>query len=69
MNTSQIADRLASRMGLSKSAAADAVDAVFEMIGDALAKSEDVKIAGFVTFATRSRPSRRGRNSQSLPLW
>ena len=65
MNKSQIADRLAGRMGLSKSAAAGAVDAVFETIGEALAKSEDVKIPGFSTFTTRSRPARTGRNPRT----
>ena len=65
MNKSQIADRLAGRMGLSKSAASGAVDAVFETIGEALAKSEDVRIAGFGTFTTRSRPARTGRNPRT----
>ena len=69
MNKSQIADGLAERMGLSKSAAAGAVDAVFEMIGEALAKSEDVRIAEFGTFTTRSRPARTGRNPGRRRLW
>lgn len=42
MNKNQIADRLGGRMGLRKSAAVGAVDAVFETIGEALAKSEAV---------------------------
>jgi len=45
MNKSQIAERLAGRMGLSRSAAAGAVDAVLETIGEALAKHEEVRIA------------------------
>ena len=39
MNKSHIADRLAGRMGLSRSAAAGSVDAVFETIGEALTKT------------------------------
>lgn len=58
MNKSHIADRLAGRMGLSRSAAVDAVDAVFEAIGEALAKHEEVRIAGFGTFATKHRRAR-----------
>ena len=58
MNKSQIADRLAGRMGLSRSAAAGAVDA-------ALAEHEEVRIAGFGTFATKHRPARTGRNPRS----
>ena len=48
-------------MGLSKSAAEGAVDAVFETIVEALAREEAVRIAGFGTFATRSRSARAGR--------
>ena len=62
MNKSQIAQRLAGRLGLSKSAAAGAVDAVFEIIGEALANDEEVRVTGFGTFTTRSRPARAGRN-------
>ena len=65
MNKSQIADRLAGRMGLSKSAAAGAVDAVFETIVEALTEDEDVRIAGFGTFTTKSRPERAGRNPRT----
>jgi len=65
MNKSQIADRLAGRMGLSKATAADAVDAVFETIGEALAEHEEVRIAGFGTFATKRRPARTGRNPRT----
>jgi len=65
MNKSQIADRLTGRMGLTRSAAADAVDAVFEAISEALAQHEEVRIAGFGTFSTKHRPARTGRNPRS----
>ena len=65
MNKSEIVGRLASRMGLSKAAATGAVDGVFEAIGKALAEGEDVRIAGFGTFTTRSRPARSGRNPRT----
>ena len=65
MNKARIAARLAGRTGLSKSAAAGAVDAVFETLGEALAMNEDVRIAGFGTFTTRRRPARMGRNPRS----
>ena len=63
MNKSQIADRLAGRMGVSKAAAA--VDAVFETIGEALAGHEEVRIAGFGTFATKYRPPRTSCNPRT----
>ena len=58
MNKGQMADRLAARTGLNKAAARVAVDSVFETIGEALANGEEVRIAGFGSFGTRSRPAR-----------
>ena len=65
MNKSEIGDRLAGRLGLSKAVAKDAVDGVFEAIGEALANGEEVRLAGFGTFAARSRAARTGRNPQT----
>ena len=65
MNKTDMADRLTARTGLSKSAAKEAVDGVFAAIGDALANGEEVRIAGFGTFGTRSRPARTGRNPRT----
>ena len=65
MNKAQIADRLAGRMGVSKAVPADAVDAVLEAIGEALAKHEEVRLPGFGTFATKHRPARTARNSRT----
>ena len=65
MNKSEVAGRLASRMALSKTAAKGAVDAVFEAIGEALEEGENVRIAGFGTFTTRSRPAQSGRNPRT----
>ena len=62
MNESEIVGRVARRMGLSKFVAEGAVDTVLASIGEALAKNEDVRIAGFGKFATRNRPARTGRN-------
>ena len=65
MNKAEMADRLAARTGLSKEIAREAVDGVFGAIGDALANGEEVRIAGFGTFGTRSRPARTGRNPRT----
>ena len=62
MNKAEMAGRLAARTGLSKAVARDAVDGVFAIIGEALADGEDVRVPGFGTFGTRSRPARTGRN-------
>ena len=65
MKKSDIAGRVADRIGLSQSAAGNAVDAVFEAVGEALANGEEVRIVGFGTFTTKSRPARTGRNPQT----
>ncbi len=65
MNKSEIAGHVADRTGVGRSAAGDAVDAVFEAVGEALARGEDVRIVGFGTFSTRSRPARTGRNPRT----
>ena len=65
MNNAEIANRLAARTGLSKGAARDAVDGVFATIGEALANGEEVRLPGFATFGTRSRPARNGRNPRT----
>ncbi|MYE06922.1 MAG: HU family DNA-binding protein [Chloroflexi bacterium] len=65
MNKAEMADRLASQTGLNKAVAKEAVDDVFAAISDALADGEEVWIAGFGTFGTRSRAARTGRNPRT----
>ena len=71
MNKSAIVARVAARMGLNKFTAEGSVDTVFEAIAEGLAKEEEVRIAGFGTFGTRSRAARTGRNprtGESVPI-
>ena len=65
MKKSDIAGRVANRIGLSRSAAGNAVESVFEAVGEALANGEEVRIARFGTFGTRNRPARTGRNPRT----
>ena len=62
MNKSAIVARVAARLGLSRFRAEIAMDTVLDAIAEGLAKEEDVRIAGFGTFRTRSRAAREGRN-------
>ncbi len=62
MNKAAIVARVAERMRLNKFTAEGAVDTVLEAIAESLAREEDVRIAGFGTFRTRSRAARQGRN-------
>ena len=65
MNKSELGERLADRTGMTKAAAKHAVDGMFEVIAEALADGEDVRIPGFGTFGTRARPARTARNPRT----
>ena len=60
-----IADRVVDRIGLSRRTSGVVVDAVFEVVREALASGEEVRISGFGTFGTRRRPARTGRNPRT----
>lgn len=62
MNKSDLAEQVADRIGASRAAAGDAVEAVFDAVREALARGDEVRIAGFGIFGTRHRPARPGRN-------
>ena len=62
MKKSDIADQVAERIGVSRAAADDAVEAVFHAVREGLARGEEVRIVGFGVFGTRHRPARTGRN-------
>lgn len=65
MNKSELERRVSERTGLASPAAKGAVDAVFEVIAEALANGEDARISGFGVFGTRARPARTGRNPRT----
>ena len=65
MNRSELERRVAERTGLASSEAKGAVDAVFKVISEALARGEDARISGFGVFGTRARPARTGRNPRT----
>lgn len=68
MNKTDIAQKLARKVGLTQAAAADVVDAIFStepgegIIAVELDAGNKVTITGFGTFATKSRAARKGRN-------
>ena len=65
MKKSDVAGGLADRIGLSRSAAGNAVEAVFEAVGEGLANGEEARVAGFGTFTMKSRTARTGRNPRT----
>ena len=59
MNKTELAEALATQVGLSKKAAKEAVDSLFETIGKTMCDGEPVRITGFGTFKPVARGSRR----------
>jgi len=62
VNKSELVARVAEKTNLTKKAAGEAVEAVFESISEALAGGEKVTLVGFGTFEVRNRAPRRGVN-------
>ncbi len=65
MNKGDLAAAVASRANMSKAAASEAVDAVFDAITDSLSKGTEVRILGFGNFAVTHRAASMGRNPQT----
>jgi DNA-binding protein HU-beta len=66
MNKSDIVQSVAAQADITKTAAASAVDAVFDAIKGALMQGDTVSLIGFGTFTVRKRAARIGRNPRTL---
>ncbi|HBB55967.1 MAG TPA: DNA-binding protein HU [Hyphomonadaceae bacterium] len=62
MNRSDIADQVAKRTGLKTAQAAEAVEAVFDTLLEALKGDDEVRIAGFGVFDVVETKERVARN-------
>ncbi|UMZ75278.1 HU family DNA-binding protein [Natranaerofaba carboxydovora] len=62
MNKSELIEKVAQEAGLTKKDTEKAVNKVFDVISEELAKGEKVQLIGFGTFETRERAAREGRN-------
>ena len=60
-----IVEVVSEKIGGTKKMAEDAVDAVFDTIVNALAKGDEVSIAGFGSFVTKKRGARMGVNQRT----
>ncbi|MBN2873026.1 MAG: HU family DNA-binding protein [Halothiobacillaceae bacterium] len=65
MNKSELIDAMAENAGISKSAAASALDGFIDAVGGSLKKGEQVTLVGFGTFLVREREARTGRNPRT----
>ena len=59
---SDIADKLATENGLTKSQAKSIVDGVFKSVADAAKGGDEVNVPGFGKFKIKDVPAREGRN-------
>lgn len=65
MNKKQLVAEAASRADLTGNQAENAVSAIFDHIGNALARGETVSLVGFGSFSPRKRSARTGRHPQT----
>jgi DNA-binding protein HU-beta len=62
MNKAELVEEIATQVGLSKKAAKEAVDAMFETISKTMCDGEPVRITGFGTFTPKPRKARSAFN-------
>jgi DNA-binding protein HU-beta len=65
MNKAELVADVADRMGDSKQKGEEAVNAVFEAIGDALRKGDEVRLPAFGVFDVKDTAARTARNPQT----
>ncbi|WP_186435659.1 nucleoid-associated protein HU-beta [Xenorhabdus innexi] len=65
MNKSQLIDKIAADVNISKAAAGRVVDAFISSVSGSLKVGDDVVLVGFGTFTVRERAARTGRNPQT----
>lgn len=65
MNKTEFVDAVAEKADVQKSDAAKIVDSMVDVIGDALAKGDQITLIGFGTFLVSKREARKGRNPRT----
>lgn len=65
MNKAEIVAKISDDVGLSKGDVNKVMDSLFQKIGKALKKGDQVVFVGFGTFKTVRRKSRKGRNPRT----
>lgn len=65
MKKVELVEAVAEKTGLTKADATRSIDAVFDVITDALVKGDKVPLVGFGTFGVSKRAAREGRNPQT----
>jgi nucleoid DNA-binding protein len=65
MNKGDLINKVAEDANITKAQATDALNTVFNAIGDTLASGDKVSLVGFGTFSSNHRAARVGRNPKT----
>lgn len=65
LTRADLAESLNSQIGLSRAESARIIESILELMCEALARGENVKISGFGTFVLRDKTARVGRNPKT----
>ena len=65
MNKGEMIIALAEKTGTSKKAATESLNALIEIITDAMKKGDKVQLVGFGSFEVKQRAARKGLNPQT----
>ncbi len=65
MNKSEMIAKVAESVGISKTAATDAVNTVISSIKDVLKEGGQISLSGLGNFSVKQRGARKGRNPQT----
>jgi DNA-binding protein HU-beta len=65
VNKNELVADVAAKADFSKADAAKAVEAVFDVITEALKKGDEVRLVGFGTFLVTARAASEGRNPRT----
>lgn len=65
MNKTELIAAVADKAGVTKVDATKAVNGVFDVVAEVLAKGDEVRLAGFGTFSVAHRKATTGRNPRT----
>ena len=65
MNKSDLVNAIAEKTGATKKAAEESLNALLDVVREAMVKGDKVQLVGFGSFETRTRAARKGHNPQT----
>ena len=65
MNKTELVAAMAEKANVTKKAAEESLNAVLDVVEEAMAKGDKVQLVGFGSFEVRTRAARKGKNPQT----